>query len=69
MPNIIAVFKNYLKLLSPEEQLIEIEHMIDVGEKSINKCRSENISRKFSILKKLRTLKKKIMINHEEYSH
>ena len=65
MPNIIAVFKNYLKLLSPEEQLIEIEHMID----QINKCRSENISRKFSILKKIRTLKKKIIINHEEYSH
>ena len=35
----------------------------------INKCSSKIISRKFTILKKLRTLQKKIVINHEEYSH
>ena len=67
MPNIMMDFKRSLQLLSPEEQLYEINYLIsDIG-KSNNK--GENVNKKFCILKKLRTLKKKIMFNHKEHWH
>ena len=67
MPNIMMDFKRSLQLLSPEEQLYEINYLIsDIG-KSNNE--SENVNKKFCILKELRTLKKKIMFNHKEYWH
>ena len=65
--NKFADFKNYLKLLSPEEQLHEINYMINYFNKSNRN--GENIAKKFRILKQPRIFKKEIMINHKEHSH
>ena len=59
-------FKNYLKLLSPEERLREINFMINEFNKS--NCNGENIAKKFRILNELRVLKKEIIINRNEHS-
>ena len=66
MTNKFADFKNYLKLLSPEEQLHEINYMISDFNKSNRN--DENIAKKFHILKELEIFFKKIMINHKEHS-
>ena len=66
MTNKFADFKNYLKLLSPEEQLHEINYMISDFNKSNRN--DENIVKKFHILKELEIFFKKIMINHKEHS-
>ena len=65
--NKFADFKNYLKLLSPEEQLHEINYMINDFNKS--NCNGGNIAKKFRIIKELRIFKKEIMINHREHTH
>ena len=67
MTNKFADFKNYLKLLSPEKQLHEINYMINYFNKSNRN--GENIAKKFCILKELRIFEKEIMINHKEHSH
>ena len=59
-------FKNYLKLLSPEERLREINFMINEFNKS--NCNGENIAKEFRILNELRVLKKEIIINRNEHS-
>ena len=59
-------FKNYLKLVSPEERLREINLMINEFNKSI--WNGENIAKKFCILNELRVLKKEIIINRKEHS-
>ena len=65
--NKFANFKNYLKLLSPEERLREINFMINGFNRSNRN--GENIAKTFCILKKLKTLiKKQIIINHKEHS-
>ena len=51
MTNKFADFKNYLKLLSPEEQLHEINYVITDFNKSNRN--DENIAKKFHILKEL----------------
>ena len=58
-------FKNYIKLLSPEERLCEINFMINEFNKSNRN--GENIAKKFRILNQLKTLKKQIIINHKEH--
>ena len=65
MTNKFVDFKNYLKLLSPEEWLREINFMINEFNKS--NCNGENIAKKFRILNELKTLKKQIIINHKEH--
>ena len=50
-------FERFLKLLSPEEQLCEINYMISKFSKSNRP--GDNINKKFCILKELRTLKNK----------
>ena len=50
-------FKRSLQLLSPEEQLYEINYLISDISKSNNE--GENVNKNFCILKELRTLKKK----------
>ena len=58
MPNIMIDFKRFLKFLSPKDQLHEINFMIDYFNKS-NRA-GENIAKKYSILKELRTLEKNV---------
>ena len=60
-------FKKYLRFLSPEDQIPEINFMINEFNKSNNK--GENINKKFRILNELKTLKKEIWFNHEEHLH
>ena len=60
-------FKKYLRFLSPEDQIREINFMINEFNKSNNK--GENINKKFRILNELKTLKKEIWFNHEEHLH
>ena len=65
MPNIMVDFKRFLKLLSPKNQLHEINSMINQFNKS--NCKGENINKKFCIWNELRTFKKEIMINQKEH--
>ena len=57
MTNKFADFKNYLKLLSSEERLREINFMIN--EFDISNRNSEKIAKRFRILKELRIFLKK----------
>ena len=65
MTSKFVYFKNYIKLLSPEERLCEINFMINEFNKSNRN--GENIAKKFRILNQLKTLKKQIIINHKEH--
>ena len=65
MPNIMVDFKRFLRLLSPENQLHEINSMINQFNKS--NCKGENINKKFCILNELRILKKQIIFNHKQH--
>ena len=65
MSNITVDYKRFLQLLSPENQLYEINSMINEFNKS--NCNEENINKKFRILNELRTLKKQIIFNHKEH--
>ena len=56
--NVHVDFKRFLKLLTPEEQLIEINRVINQLNKSSHL--GYKISKRFRILKELRTLKKQI---------
>ena len=62
MHNIMTDFK---KILSPENQICEIDSMIHNFNKSTRK--DENINKKFRIINELKTLKKEIILNNEEY--
>ena len=57
MTNKFADFKNYLKLLSSEERLREINFMINEFDRSNRN--SEKIAKRFRILKELRIFLKK----------
>ena len=59
MHNVHVDFKRFLKLLTPEEQLIEINRVIN----ELNKSNQPGykISKRFRILKELITLKKEII--------
>ena len=57
MPNITVDFKRFLKLLSPEEQLCEINYMISKFSKSNRP--GDKIYKTFYILKEIRALKSK----------
>ena len=62
MHNIMTDFK---KILSPENQICEIDSMINNFNKSTRK--DENINKKFRIINELKTLEKEIILNNEEY--
>ena len=55
-------FRRFLQLISPENQLCEINSMIKEFNKSNSK--GENIKKKIRILNELRTFKKGTIINH-----
>ena len=57
--NKFADFKNYWKLLSPEERLREINFMINEFNRSNRN--DENIAKKFIILKELNSFKKELI--------
>ena len=65
MPNIMVDFKRFLQLLSPENQLHEINSMVNQFNKC--NCECENINKKFCILNELSMLKKQIIFNHKEH--
>ena len=65
MANIMVDFRIVLQLLSPENQLYEINSIINQFNKSNRK--GENINKTFCILNELRTLKKQIIIKHKEH--
>ena len=65
MSNIMVDFERFLQLLSPENQLYEINSMINEFNKS--NCKGENINKNFCILKELRMLKKQIIFKHKEH--
>ena len=65
MHNIITDFKKYLQFLSPENQICEIDSMIHDFNKSSRK--DENVNKKSRIINELKTLKKEIILNNEEY--
>ena len=66
MPNIIMVdFKRFLQLLSPENQIYEINSTINQFNKS--DCKGGNINKKFCILNERRMLEKQIIFNHKEH--
>ena len=56
---------DFKKFLSPENQICEIDSMIQNFNKSTRK--DENINKKFRIINELKTLKKEIILNNEEY--
>ena len=56
MPNVINNFKRYLELLTPEEQLREINRLIKEFDKSYLPC--ANINKRFTVLNQLKILKK-----------
>ena len=59
MPNVINNFKRYLEILTPEEQLHEINRLIIM----INKSYSPyvNVNKKFSMINELNILKREIL--------
>ena len=59
MPNIMDDFKRFLKILTPEEQLYEINYLINDSNKSYFLC--VNIKKKIRMLNELRALKKEII--------
>ena len=63
MPNIIHNFKRYLKFLTPDKQLHEINRLIKEFNKSYLPC--SNINKKISMINQLNTLKKELLINHK----
>ena len=67
MSNIMTYFKKYLQFLPPIDQIYEIKFMIDDFNKSNRK--GENINKKCCILNEIRTLKKEIILNHDEDLH
>ena len=62
MYNIHVDFKRFLKLLAPEEQVIEINQVINKLNKS--NLPGYKISRRFHILKDLNDIKKEIIYKH-----
>ena len=58
-------FKRFLKLLSPEKQLCEINYMISKFSKSNRP--GDKIYKTFCILKEIRTLRKQIIFNKKEH--
>ena len=63
--NIMVDFKRFLQLLSPENQLYEINSVINEFNKS--NWKGENINKKFRILNEIRMLKKQIIFKHKEH--
>ena len=63
----MTYFRKYLQFLPPIDQIYEIKFMIDDFNKSNRK--GENINKKCCILNEIRTLKKEIMLNHDEDLH
>ena len=58
-------FKKFLQYLPLENQICEIDSMLHDFNKSNRKGRNTN--KKYRIITELKTLKKKAILNHEEY--
>ena len=65
MLKIMTDFKHFLQFLSPENQICKIDSMIHSFNKSTRK--DEIINKKFHKINELKTLKKEIILNNEEY--
>ena len=67
MPNAVNDFERYLDLLTPEEQLREINRLIEKFNKSYLPC--PNINKKFNMLNQLKIFKKEASINYKSHKH
>ena len=65
MPNIIHNFKRYLKFLTPDEQLREINRLI----KEFNLNHVQILIKKIDVINQLTTLKKELLINYKLHQH
>ena len=63
MPNLINNFKRYLEILTPEEQLHEINRMIKMINESYSPC--VNVNKKFSMITQLNILKKELLSRYK----
>ena len=67
MPSRMTNFKKHLQFLSPDQQILEIDLMIDRFHNLNNVVIViGNIDRNFSKLKELKTLRSKIISNNKE---
>ena len=60
MRNRFMNFKAYLHFLSPQEQILELNNMIDHFIK--NNSQSNNVNRKYNVIKELKKLKHDILL-------
>ena len=63
MPNVINDFKKYLKFLTSEKQLREINQVIEKFNKSYLPC--PNINKKFNTLHQLKNIRRELLTNHK----
>ena len=63
MPNVINDFKEYLKFLTSEKQLREINQVIEKFNKSYLPC--PNINKKFNTLHQLKNIRRELLTNHK----
>ena len=62
MPNKLSDFKEHLQLLTPQQQIYEINWQIDILLK--DKTTKYNANRKYSRLKELKHMRNKILLNY-----
>ena len=62
MPNKLSDFKEHLQLLTPQQQIYEINWQIDILLK--DKTTKYNANRKYSRLKELKRMRNKILLNY-----
>ena len=63
MPNAINDFKKYLKFLTSEKQLCEINQVIEKFNKSYLPC--PNINIKFNMLNQMENIRTELLTNHK----
>ena len=63
MPNVINDFKKYLKFLTSEKQLCEINQVIEKFNKYYLPC--PNINKKFNTLHQLKNIRTELLTNHK----
>ena len=63
MPNVINDFKKYLKFLTSEKQLCEINQVIEKFNKYYLPC--PNINKKFNTLNQLKNIRRELLTNHK----
>ena len=63
MPNVINDFKKYLKFLTSEKQLREINQVTGKFNKSYLPC--PNINKNFNTLHQLKNIRRELLTNHK----